>query len=279
MPFHEILNRLLPPAERFCWEACLARHARDLRKGETIVGEGEQPRSLHIVLSGWVQKYRQLQDGRRQILALFLPGQICNLDLFTLLRTDSTLAAIGSASVAEIGRNEASDLLEACPHLSQVLSWSEIVSAAIQSEWMTSIGQRSAIERVAHLMCELYVRQHADARGGACDFPLTQSHIGDATGLTPVHVNRQIQSLRRGAGIEIGERRLVVPDFDALAAIGCFDRSYLHLGEADRAAQRAALLFGPRSHRHRPGHASPDLRTVRPGRDDRRETAPTSLAV
>lgn len=245
MPFHEILNRALPPGERIRWEASLTRNAKEFRRGDNLVREGDAPRSLHVVLSGWVQKHRQLADGRRQILGLFLPGQICDLDLFTVMRTASSLAAVSQASVAEIGRDEASHLLATCPHLPQVLSWSEIVSAAIQSEWMTSIGQRDALERVAHLMCELYVRLHADKRGGECDFPLTQSQIADATGLTPVHVNRIIQRLRREAGIELGERRLQVPDFPALAAIGCFDPHYLHLGEADLAIERAKLLFRP----------------------------------
>ncbi|HET6526835.1 Crp/Fnr family transcriptional regulator [Sphingopyxis sp.] len=243
MPFHEILNRVLPASERTRWETSLARNAKDFPKGYDLVREGDAPRSLHVVLSGWVQKHRQLADGRRQILAFFLPGQICDLDLFTVMRTTSSLAVASRATVAEIGRDEASHLLAACPHLPQVLSWSEIVSSAIQAEWMTSIGQRNALERVAHLLCELYVRQHADKRGGECDFPLTQSQMADATGLTSVHVNRTIQHLRRRAAIEIGERRLLVPDFSALAAIGCFDPHYLHLGEAGLAIQRAALLF------------------------------------
>lgn len=251
MPFHEILDRVLPASERIRWEASLARNAKEFQKGDDLACEGDSPHSLHVVLSGWVQKYRQLADGRRQILGFFLPGQICDLDLFTVMRTASSLAAVNRATVAAIGRDEASHLLAACPHLPQVLSWSEIVASAIQSEWMTSIGQRNALERVAHLFCELYVRQHAGKRGGECDFPLTQSQMADATGITPVHINRTIQHLRRRAGIELAERRLLVPDFPVLAAIGGFDPHYLHLGEADLAIQRAALLFRSDSVRSR----------------------------
>lgn len=246
MPFHEILNRLLTPDERLRWEACLAHTARDYRKGDDIVREGERPCALHVVLSGWVQKHKQLPDGRRQILALHLPGQLCNLDLFTVARTDSAMAAASRATVAEIDRQRAIGLLEACPHLAQVFCWSEIVAAAIQSEWMTSIGQRHAIERVGHFLCELYVRQHADRHGGECDFPITQSQMGEATGLTQVHVNRTLQALRRQTGIAIRKRRLYVPDFDALAEIACFHAGYLHLGAATAAEDQAALLFGQR---------------------------------
>lgn len=245
MPFREILNRLMTPGERVLWEACLARNACDYRKGEDMISEGERPHVLHVVLAGWAQKYKQLPDGRRQILALYMPGQLCDLDLFTVGRSDHSLAAVRGVSVAEIGRSEACALLRRCPNIAQIFCWSELVAAAIQREWMINLGQRNALERVAHLLCELYVRQRGtpDPDDGECDFFLTQWQIAEATGLTQVHVNRTVQELRRRCGVELGQLRLRIPDYAALASIAAFNAAYLHFGEAGAGVERVAPLF------------------------------------
>lgn len=248
MTFSQILNRLLTPRERVIWEASLARNARDYPKGADLVREGERPTALRVVLSGWAQKYKQLPDGRRQILALVLPGQSCDLDLFTVVRADHSLSAVRRLAVAEIGRPEAVALLDQCPNLAQTLCWSEIVTAAIQREWTINIGQRNAIERVAQLMCEIFARQRGipSSGGGECDFLLTQWQLAEATGLTQVHVNRTVQELRRRCAVELRNLCLYIPDFAELAALAAFNPGYLHLGEADLAADRAASLFGRR---------------------------------
>ncbi|PKP98883.1 MAG: cyclic nucleotide-binding protein [Alphaproteobacteria bacterium HGW-Alphaproteobacteria-13] len=243
MPFREILNRLLTPGERVSWEACLARSGRDFPKAADIVREGEKPQALYVVLAGWAQKYKQLPDGRRQIVGLFLPGQICGLDLFTVARCDHSLAAVRQLSVAEIPRAEVCDLLQRCPSLARIFCWSELVETAVHREWMASVGQRNALERVAHLMCEMAVRQGGHRTNNRCDFLLTQGQIAEATGLTPVHVNRTIRELRRCCGMELRQRRLHIPRFDALASIACFDARYLHIGEAGTVADHARPLF------------------------------------
>lgn len=243
--FGRILNRLLSPRERLLWEASLARNARDYAKGADIVREGERPAALRIILSGWAQKYKQLPDGRRQILALVLPGQPCDLDLFTVVRTDHSLSAVRRLTIAEIARQEATALVRQCPNLAQLLCWSEIVTAAIQREWTINIGQRNAIERVAQLMCEIFARQQGipASGGGECDFLLTQWQLAEATGLTQVHVNRTVQELRRRCSVELRNLRLFIPDFAQLASIAAFNANYLHLDEAEPAVDRAAALF------------------------------------
>lgn len=244
--FGQILNRLLSPGERVVWEASLARNAREYAKGIDVAREGERPAALRIVLSGWAQKYKQLPDGRRQILALVLPGQPCDLDLFTVMRTDHSLSAVRRLTVAEIGRQEAGALLRQCPNLAQLLCWGEIVTAAIQREWTINIGQRNAIERVAQLMCEIFARQQGipASGGGECDFLFTQGQLAEATGLTQVHVNRTVQELRRRCSVELRNLRLFIPDFAELAGIAAFNANYLHLEEPELAVDRAATLFG-----------------------------------
>lgn len=247
MALGEIVNGLLTPRERMLWEASLARNARDYAKGVDLVREGDKPAALRIVLSGWAQKYKQLPDGRRQILALIFPGELCDLDLFTVTRADHSIAAVRRLSVAEIGRAEAQRLLEQCPNLGPALCWGQIVAASVQREWTINVGQRNALERVAQLLCEIHVRQRGvpQAGGGSCDFLLTQGQMAEAMGLTQVHVNRIVQQLRLRCAVELRNMRLEIPDFAQLAAVASFNANYLHLGEVSGLAERAALLFSP----------------------------------
>lgn len=259
MSFSELLNALMPPAERMRWEACLAHHAREYARNGDVVREGAVPEKMHVVLAGWAQRYKQLEDGRRQILGFILPGEVCNLDLFTMMRADHSIAAVRTLTVAEIDRDEIERLLHDCPHLAEAFCLGEIVAKSQQHEWILSLGQRVAIERVAHLLCEIFERERRRdrVRGQRCDFPPTQAQIAEAVGLTPVHVNRMLHELRRGQGVEIANRRLCVPDFEALAGVAAFDARYLHGGEAEQLLARASALFENRDATVSPDRPSP----------------------
>ena len=130
MGLGEIVNGLLTSRERLIWEASLARNARDYMKRADLAREGERPVALRIILAGWAQKYKQMPDGRRQILGLVLPGELCDLDLFTVARTDHSIAAVRRLSVAEISRPDAQRLFEQCPNLAPALCWAAIIGAA-----------------------------------------------------------------------------------------------------------------------------------------------------
>ena len=247
MGLGEIVNGLLTSRERLVWEASLARNTRDYMTGADLAREGEKPLALRIILAGWAQKYKQMPDGRRQILGVVLPGELCDLDLFTVARTDHSIAAVRRLSVAEISRPDAQRLFEQCPNLAPALCWAAILGAAVQREWTINIGQRNALERVAQLLCEIYVRQRGvpSAGGGSCDFLLTQGQMAEAMGLTQVHVNRIVQQLRLRCAVEIRNMRLEIPDFVQLAALASFNATYLHLGEAVTLVERARMLFSP----------------------------------
>jgi CRP-like cAMP-binding protein len=107
------------------------------------------------------------------------------------------------------------------------------VDAAIQRELALSLGQRSAISRMAHLFCELYIRLDVVGRTDedSYDFPLTQRELSECLGLTVVHANRTLQELRRRGLVELENRRLTIRDRRGLEGIAEFDASYLYLGQ------------------------------------------------
>ncbi|MEO6092917.1 MAG: helix-turn-helix domain-containing protein, partial [Novosphingobium sp.] len=122
------------------------------------------------------------------------------------------------------------------PRISQALYWNELVNMSVQREWTVDLGQRSAYERLAHLFCELYVRLFTVelTSGHSFDFPLTQTDLADAMGLTTVHVNRMLRQLREDGLIEFDRKRLDILDLDRLKQVGMFNAKYLHLDREGR---------------------------------------------
>ena len=115
--------------------------------------------------------------------------------------------------------------------MTQALLWESLVMTSIQREWTVSLGQRNATERVAHLLCEIFVRLQAVdmVTGNACPFPVTQADLADASGLSLVHLNRTVQELRSAELIILRHRTLIVPSLDALKRTALFNPNYLHL--------------------------------------------------
>ncbi|WP_341633689.1 Crp/Fnr family transcriptional regulator [Sphingomonas agri] len=209
-------------------------HFVDARRD--LVSEGDEPRYVHLVLDGWACRYKQLPDGKRQIVALFVPGDFCDVNVYILRQMDHSIGAITRLKVATITPEEMNALTAERPRITQALWWHELVAAAVQREWTLNLGQRSAYERLAHMLLELYLRLEAvgRARDGRCDFPLTQNDLADATGLTAVHVNRMLQKLRRDGLIELERKQLQILDIPRMMDASKFKPNYLHLDHEGR---------------------------------------------
>ncbi len=221
-------------------EVLTRKGVREVPARRDLIREGDKPKSIFLVLEGWACRYKQLPDGRRQIVDFFLPGDICELNISLLHEMDHSVGAITPLKVAEVAREELDDLMQQRPRIAQAVHWNELVSVSIQREWTLNVGQRTAYERIAHLLSEIFVRLRAVGLTSdkACDFPLTQTDIAEATGLTAVHVNRTLQDLRKDGLIELQGRRLRIPDLKALLRAGLFNENYLHFGQLE--AQDAA---------------------------------------
>lgn len=219
--------------------AALARVSRNVRVIEPrrdLISEGDKPRFVHLVLDGWACRYKQLPDGKRQIVSLFIAGDFCDVNVFILRYMDHSVGAITRLKVAVITPEEMRELTQQRPRITEALWWHELVSMAIQREWTLNLGQRSAYERLAHLLIELYLRLQTvgKAHDGRCDFPLTQNDLADATGLTAVHVNRTLQELRRDGLIELERKQLHILDMPRMMDAAMFNANYLHLDHEGR---------------------------------------------
>ncbi|WP_132254876.1 Crp/Fnr family transcriptional regulator [Methylobacterium segetis] len=213
-----------------------SRKVRHFAAHQDIVREGDRPEHVNLILDGWACRYKTLEDGRRQIISFFLPGDLCDPHIFVLREMDHSIGTITQVRLAEISRDSILDLTERHPRITRALWWEMLVTAAVQREWTVNIGQRAGLERVGHLLCELFIRLRSVGltEGDSCLLPITQVDLGEATGLTNVHVNRVLQELRGNGLIILKGRQLTIPDLEALQRVSLFSANYLHLDHEGR---------------------------------------------
>jgi CRP-like cAMP-binding protein len=205
-----------------------------IRAEEDLVWEGDRPSRSRVLLEGYASSYKMTGEGKRQIQSWHIPGDIPDLQSLHLKVLDISISTVTLARVVFIQREVLRDLCRRHPRLNDALWRETLIDAAIFREWMTNVGRREAYNRMAHLLCEWVVRLRAvglveDRWDRICDLPMTQSKLADATGLTPVHVNRVLQELRRDRFIARKGNKLTVLGWDQLKQVGDFDPIYLHL--------------------------------------------------
>lgn len=208
----------------------------EISADKDIVREGDKPSDCNLLLEGTVCRYKILEDGRRQIFSFHIAGDIFDAQSFLLETMDHSVSTLTRCKVALIPHATVAKITEQFPRIARALWKDTLVDAAIFREWMASIGRRSAYQRIAHLMCEMVLKGHAvgladDHR--RINWPMTQSEIGDALGLSLVHVNRTLQELRGEKLITLKNNTLIVHDWEALQRAGMFEPLYLHL-KSDR---------------------------------------------
>lgn len=196
-----------------------------------ILLEGDRPDHVHVILEGWAARYKTLRDGSRQIVAFLIPGDFCDLHVAILGQMDHSILALTRCRVAYIPSAQLDALTSGHNGLTKALWWATLVDEGVLREWILNVGRRNAYERIGHLLCELHARMQMV---GLVDddrlaLPLTQDHLADATGMTPVHINRILQRLRSENLIEIGSGSLAILDVPKLREAVGFDKNYLHI--------------------------------------------------
>jgi CRP-like cAMP-binding protein len=204
------------------------RRTRLVERKMTLVHEGDRPETLHLIVDGFACRSKHMPDGGRQIVAYLLPGDFCDLQAYMLDFVDDTVTTLSDCLVAEIPRHTVAALL-ARPAIAAALWRTTLTDTAVLREWLANNGRREGEKRIAHLICELYVRLRGVGLvdGHAFHLPLSQEDIADAAGLSTVHVNRCLQALRAEGLISLKGGALTILDPTGLARLSGFKPDYL----------------------------------------------------
>lgn len=206
---------------------------RDLPASQFVVWEQERAQHCCVLLSGFAYRHKEAGGGRRQMMSIHMKGDCLDLQNSLLGSADHNVQMLSAGRVAVIPVQAIRDIAFGHPNVGMAMWCETLVEGSIFREWILNIGQRDAITRIAHLLCEFAVRLECAELGKHTNFalPITQDQLAEAVSLTPVHVNRMLRSLDSAGLIVRTRRNITIPDWHALAKVGDFHPHYLHVNQ------------------------------------------------
>ncbi|MET0598910.1 MAG: Crp/Fnr family transcriptional regulator [Mesorhizobium sp.] len=205
---------------------------RQVDARQDLIEEGDVPTDVLLVLEGFACRYKLLANGRRHIFSYMIAGDFCDLHGFIFRTMDHSVATLTTCTVVDIPRRTVLDLTEHHPRIARGLMWSTLVDQAVLREWLVNMGQRSAVEATAHLLCEMLMRLEIVGlvSNGHYQLPLTQTDLADTLGISIVHTNRSLKALREAGLVEMIDKAVYIPNIEKLKAFSGFTANYLHIG-------------------------------------------------
>lgn len=222
---------------------------RRVKAGQDLFRLDEPCDAIYNLVDGWLFRYNLLADGRRQILDFALSGAVLGFHPDYAQTMTYGVQALTDAVVCVIPRKSLGLMSRWHPEIALRLASIMAQDCSLAFDHLTSIGRRSARERVAHLILELFVRCRSRWPGHLVEemhLPLTQEHIGDATGMTGIHVNRVLGNLKTDGIVEFCYRRLSILDPDKLVDAAGIDPELLQswIGQGTPEQHTRAEAYG-----------------------------------
>lgn len=204
---------------------------RRLKPSEDLVREGDEPHVSAVIVEGWLGRYQTLPRGGRQYLSMHMAGDWPDAQGLFLKRLDHAVCALGGATVATVPHEYLRAMFDRSRPVVEALWRETLIDAAIFRQAITNNSSRTAAQRLAHLLCELFYRakQSGLIAGPSLDLPLKQEQLGEALGLALVSVNRAVRALRASGAADLRHETLTVFDWPKLATWADFDPAYLHI--------------------------------------------------
>jgi len=204
----------------------------EVRRNQDFVEIGTRASHACLVMDGLTARWGKTLHGQRQITALHVAGDMPDLHSLMLPEVTFGLQALSTTTILRVPHAALREVA-GTPEIAQAFWRDCIADAAIATEWVVNVGRRKARPRIAHLVCEIATRLGMDGGGNSFAFhlPLTQTHIGSATGLSTVHVNRSLQELKKAGLAVLGGAEAQVLDWKGLKSAADFNPPYLHIGK------------------------------------------------
>lgn len=222
-------QRAFAPRERYSATIQTIRSStRHVPAGTTHHFEGEEPQ-LATIYSGWAIQYTTLEDGRRQVLRILMPGDFIGMGAVFMGAAQSGVDAVTDVMLCEFPLRLVRDIIELDAEVARQIATLMCLESLDCQNSQVNIGQRSALERLAWSYLDIFER--LDARGmvraGECEMPLTQTILGDALGLAPANVSRLTRELRELELLTVRRSRLVVHNRSGLRQLAMHDGNHL----------------------------------------------------
>lgn len=222
-----LLRTYLVEEER---QAVLSLNARPERVAahKSFVLMGDDRTSAFLVLDGLCAKVDAPSDGKRQITAFYIPGDMPDLSSIFISHAPASFEALTAALIVRLPHAQLHKMMAEYPGIAEAFCRYIVADAAITDQWVANIGGRDAQTAVAHLYCEMAVRSRA-VRGNDFSFqlPATQANLGEACGLSTVHINRTLTTLRNAELLIVEKSSVHILDWKALQAAARFNDGYL----------------------------------------------------
>ncbi|KKW91491.1 Crp/Fnr family transcriptional regulator [Sphingobium chungbukense] len=201
-------------------------------RARQLIAHARQPiRMSTYLMEGFICRYMDDRNGLRQLVAVHVPGDFVDLHGYPLGRLDHDVATLGACKIALVPHERLDRLLVERPNLTKLLWFSTLLDAAMHREWIFRLGRLDAVARVAHFFCEIEAKLRAVglSDGQHFAFPLTQADLGEACGMTSVHINRMLRELRERNLMQVQRNRVTISDLSALRRLSDYDPSYLFI--------------------------------------------------
>jgi CRP-like cAMP-binding protein len=214
---------------------------KTLEANHYVVREFDRPAHSCVMLSGYSVRHKMVVGGKRQIVAIHMKGEVVDLQNSYLGQADHAVQMLTAGKVAMIPVEEIDRLAFERPEIGRAMWIDTLVDGSIFREWIANVGRRDAKTRIAHILCEFSLRLEVAGLGQQSDYelPMTQDQLADATGLTPVHVNRTLKALEADGLIKRATPRAIyIGSWRELADAGDFNSAYLHMPESEPALSR-----------------------------------------
>jgi CRP-like cAMP-binding protein len=226
---------VIPPEEEQALHEAVVE-IREHPAARQIVRANTELSESTLLIEGLVCRYKDLKDGQRQISEVHFGGDFVDLHGFPLKKIEHNVGTMTPVRVAIVPHDSLRRITEDHPHLARMLWFSTLVDAAIHREKILSIGRRTALAAIGHLLCEFYLRLEVVglAAGHRYALPLTQNDLADALGLTSVHVNRMLKQLRDEDLLSFRGGEVVIHDWERLTRAVEFDPAYLYFERRPR---------------------------------------------
>lgn len=220
------------PEDRAALEASVSE-VRSVPARVTIVQKGETVNFSTYLVEGLICRYMDDREGMRQLVAVHVPGDFVDLHAYPLKHLDHDVATLTPCKIATVPHRNLDVVMKERPGLAKLLWFSTLLDAAMHREWIFRLGRLDAVARVGHFFCEIEAKLRAVGQSDGTNFELamTQNDLGEACGITPVHMNRMLRALKDRGLLQMRGGRVQILDGPGLMRLSEFDPAYLFMDE------------------------------------------------